>query len=115
MAVGKIQSTRAVSADLGDGTSGISHYGRVWKDPNTKTCRIQIAARKSSDIATSDVLATVPSGFRPTENSPIYGYFYTSSGLVAAYYGAVNANGDVRQYLGNTIREVFLVGEYSYE
>lgn len=115
MANDKIQSTRAITAELGNGSSGITQFGRVWKDPNTKTCRVQVSARKSTDISTNDILATIPSGFRPTANYALYGYFYTGGNLVAAYYGIVNAAGDIKQSLGNSIREVFLVGEYPYE
>lgn len=74
-----------------------------------------MSARKDTDISTSEVLATVPSGFRPTENYPLYGYFYTGGKLVVAYYGQVTTAGDIKQNLGNSIREVFLVGEYPYE
>lgn len=115
MASEKIQSTRAITEELGSGSSGITQFGRVWKDPNTKTCRIQVVARKSTDISTNEVLATVPSGFRPKVNYSLYGYFYTGGNLIAAYYGTIFTNGDVRQNLGNSIREVFLVGEYPYE
>lgn len=114
MATGTIKTTTGTTATITAGTTGITQFGRVWKDPGTGTVRIYFTARKSTDISINDVLGIVPSGFRPKETAALYGYLYTGSGLCAAYYGSVDTSGNIKQTLGSSIREVFFVSEYSY-
>lgn len=102
-------------AALGNGSSGITHYGYVVKDVSTKSCRIFIVARSSSNISTTMVLATVPSGYRPAQNASLFGAVAAADGLMNAFYGTVKTDGSITQGAGSTIREVFLIGEYLCE
>ena len=115
MATDKIQSGKASLISLLDGASGVTQFGYVCKDPTTKTCRIFVVARSSSNIATNTLLAVVPSEYRPKTNVSVFGVVSTASGGINAYHGTVTADGGIYQAAGSTIREVFLTGEYLYE
>lgn len=112
MATSKIARKTAEVFVLGSGSAGVTSFGRGTYDPNTNTVRIVVAARSTSDITTSTILATIPAGYRPPSNISIYGFFATSGGT-AAYYGTANANGNITQSLGSSVREAFMYGEYS--
>ena len=115
MATGKIQSGAASIVSLSNGASGVTQYGYILKDPTTKTCRIFVVARSSSNISTSTILAVVPSGYRPKANVSLFGAVAAADGLMNAYFGTVKTDGSITQSAGSTIREVFFTGEYLYE
>lgn len=83
-------------------------------DPVRKTVRIYITFRSASDISVSTTIVNIPSNYRPKAgNMPLIGFFSTSSIYGISFYGTCDANGNVRQTLGNTVREGILMGEYS--
>ena len=97
---------------LGAGDASVTSNGFLFYDPASKSIRIYLSARSTSNITTNTVLATIPDGYRPSENTLLVGFFY-ASGVNAAYFGTAQTSGNIVQQLGNTIREVFLIGEYS--
>ena len=112
MAAEKIQSGKVEIALLETVTTGVTCYGRVVKDPTTKTVRLYMVARSSSNITPTTVMAIVPEGFRPTGNEALYGTMMTSGNTIAAYYAILKSDGTVTQSLGSAIREVAVSGEY---
>ena len=95
-------------------TEVTSTYGTLYlfKDNSTKTVRAYGYARSGSNMTTSTILFTVPSGYRPSETKyfPIVGT--TDTQYTAAYYGIVDSDGNVKQNLGGSAREVFIATEW---
>jgi len=102
----------AQRVELLAGDAGITMFGAVVKDTNSNTARLYMTARSTSNITPRSILAVIPEGYRPAESTSLYGFFYTSSGVSAVYYGTAGSSGYITQALGSTIREVFLCGEY---
>lgn len=81
-------------------------------DPVRRTVRLYIYARSSQNILLSDVLFTLPTKYRPKSDIGMPCICTTSSEYTAAYYAAVKTNGQIIQYLGNSLREIVIMGEY---
>lgn len=102
----------ATKGDITGAASTISEmFGYYVYSPSDRMVRIYISARSSSNITTSTVLGVIPSGYRPSSNATLVGAMGTGTGM-AAYKGHVNTSGEIYQDIGNTLREIFLVGEY---
>lgn len=111
MATSTIQQKTAITGALTSATSEVEVGGRWVYDPNTRTVRVYMYARSSSNITTSTVLANIPSGYRPSGNWGLYGMIKTTE-ATWGYYGRIDANGNITQQLGSIVRDVCLFGEY---
>lgn len=85
--------------------------GFLIYDPVRKSVRIYAEFFSTSDIASSATLFTVPTGYRPSENTRIP-CLYATSAMTRGFYVTCNANGDIINSLGNTTRSGVIVGEY---
>lgn len=94
--------------------SGITQNGYYVVDLPSRTVRVYCAARASRDILSTDVLANIPAPYRPAVTSNLVGLIVGNSQNSLAYFGFINVNGNITQAAGNTMREVLLVGEYSF-
>ncbi len=103
----------AIAFNLTAGESGITTFARGIYDPVSRTVRIYLSARSTSNITTAMALATIPEAYRPAETKTLLGCMVNNANLNAVYYGYANTDGTITQRLGNTIREVFLCGEYT--
>lgn len=104
---------KSIRVALSSATSAITVTSAyLVSDPVRKTIRIYIAFRSASDISSSTTIVNIPSNYRPAGNMPLIGFFSTSSIYGVGFYGTCDANGNVRQNLGNTVREGILIGEY---
>ena len=115
MATGIIQAQTTEVFDFGAGAADITAFGHGVFDRNTGMVRLYLTARNTSaDITNLDILATIPVGYRPKYNlNRATCMCRTNNGTVAAYHATISSTGDIRQNLGSTVREVFLVYEYS--
>lgn len=115
MASGTIQAQTVEVFNFGAGATGITAFGHGVFDRNTGMVRLYLTARNTSaDITGADTLATIPAGYRPKYNlNRATCMCRTNNGTVAAYHATILSTGEIRQDLGSTIREVFLVYEYS--
>lgn len=108
------QSTaRSTVQGLSGAASGVTLKGTLTYDPVAKTVRIYLSARSGSDISTSTVLANIPAAYRPSSTVAMVGYFTLSNNVSATYEALITTQGNVTQTLSSTVREVFIVGEYS--
>lgn len=85
-------------------------------DKWTKTVRLYLYGTKSSNGTTSEVLFTIPSGYRPSSNitgGAIVGSL--SGGTIQTTAGSlyVNSNGQIKQGATNYLRSIFGTIEYS--
>lgn len=103
----------AETLSVGSADTGISNYGYATYDPNSNTVRVYLSARNTSaNIPTTAVLGTIPAGYRPSVDTYLAAFLSIADGTSHAYRGVVKTDGTIHQSLGNTIREVMLVGEY---
>ena len=95
-------------------TSVSSTYGTLWlfKDNSTNTVRAYGYARSGSNINLDTALFTVPSGYRPSSLATIPMTIAVDSGAIAAYYGYVFTNGEVKQHLSGYAREISIFAEW---
>lgn len=106
----EVNPIQTVKFNLASAISNANGYGIY--DEKTDSVRINGRVTSSTDITTSTNLFTIPEGYRPASNQPVYATFVTSSSTVAAYWLIVGADGTVKQPLGNSIRTIFFSGEY---
>lgn len=111
MATSKIQHTEATVTTLDAGASGITAYSRLVYDPNTRTVRIFLSARSSSDIGLADALAVVPAAYRPSADVDFPGYISRGT-AAAAYRCIVKTDGRILQGYTGYAREAITCGEY---
>lgn len=108
------QSTaRSTVQGLSGAATGVTLKGTLTYDPVAKTVRIYLSARSGSDISTSTVLANIPAAYRPSSTVLMVGFFTLSNGVSATYEALITSQGNVTQSLSSTVREAFIVGEYS--
>lgn len=93
-------------------SNGITGGLRLWKDKSSGTIRGYGYYRRPTDINMDTTIFSIPSGYRPSGDTEIPMFMYTSGGLCAAYYGKITAGGVLTQRLGGTIREGFTTFEY---
>ena len=80
-------------------------------DPSSGTVRIYFAFSASQNIATADVLFTVPSGYRPSADTTFPILIATDAGFVGGW-GYVHTNGEVNQSVSGYSRNGFGAIEY---
>lgn len=103
-----------VRPSLTDAESGITQNGYYIVDQSSRTVRVYCAARASRDILSTEALAVIPAPYKPVATSSLVGIMVGGGGQSLAYFGTVDTNGVIKQAAGNTMREVFLTGEYQY-
>ena len=105
--------TTSFSGTVGTGLSGSCNG--IY-DALSKTVRINFQVRKSTDIATSDVLFTIPSAYRPSaavSGSGVVEAYVSSAYRTRAYEVTLNTSGEITQGYSNYARSIFGVFEYS--
>ena len=108
----QLSGTPIVRPSLTDAASGITQNGYYIVDPSSRTVRVYCAARASRDILSTEALAVIPAPYKPVATSSLVGIMVGSGGQSIAYFGSIDTNGVIKQAAGNTMREVFLTGEY---
>ena len=105
--------TTSFSGTVGTGLTGSCNG--IY-DALSKTVRINFQVRKSTDIATSDVLFTIPSAYRPSaavSGSGVVEVYVSSAYRTRAYEVTLNTSGEIKQGYSSYARSVFGVFEYS--
>ena len=105
--------TTSFSGTVGTGLTGSCNG--IY-DALSKTVRINFQVRKSTDIATSDVLFTIPSAYRPSaavSGSGVVEAYVSSAYRTRAYEVTLNTSGEITQGYSNYARSIFGVFEYS--
>ena len=105
--------TTSFSGTVGTGLTGSCNG--IY-DALSKTVRINFQVRKSTDIATSDVLFTIPSAYRPSAavtGSGVVEAYVSSAYRTRAYEVTLNTSGEITQGYSNYARSIFGVFEYS--
>ena len=89
--------------------------GRVYlvRDHTTKTVMGNGFINKSSNISASEVLFTLPVGYRPKTTCSGSGFFRTATDF-GAYYVNINANGNITQPFTGQGRSIFFAFEFEY-
>lgn len=81
-------------------------------DKTTGKVSITFHFYNSSDVQSSQSLFEIPQKYRPSATKTGAAVYVTNAPSTAPYICSVNANGNVYQTLGNTIRSGFGVIEY---
>ena len=98
----------SVSAQVGTGSLYIK------KDKLSRTIRGFGFLNSSTNVGTSQVLFTLPEGWRPYKSESIVVVYAASNGLLGLYYGAIGTNGNISQNAGSTLRNIFVSFEFPY-
>ena len=105
--------TTATTAALDNGDSGITQYGHVIYDPVSHIVTLNLSARSSSDIATTALIATIPSGYRPTSSlTRVTMLLVRNDGVGVASFGSISTTGEIHQNYSGNVREIYC--SYSY-
>lgn len=92
--------------------NGIDGFLRLFKDNSTNTVRGYGYFRRSTNIDSSTVIFTIPSGWRPSANWWVPVIISATTGVVA-YHSTIKTNGEYTQDVGSVIREGFTAFEYT--
>lgn len=92
--------------------SDLTTEGYFIYTPSTHTVRVYLYAYSDVTFTTSKILGNIPSGYRPTSDQTLLGFFRMESGTVMACEGKVYTNGNINQTMSSYARAVFLTGEY---
>lgn len=86
---------------------------QIYFDPVTRLVTIMGYARNtSSNISTDTDIFTIPAEYRPRSNYGVPAVLVAADGATNAWFIRVLASGEVRQSLGNSIRQVQFFGTY---
>lgn len=91
--------------------NGITGHLWITKDNMSHSVLCFGYFRKSTDIASSATIFTIPDGYRPNEATNGAGFYQTSS-TTTSYTCSIDTSGNVYQTLGSTIRSGIVIFEY---
>ena len=108
-----VSDPKAVEFAIGDGAAGVSHFGHGIYDPVSRTVRIYLDARSTSDIGVNTVLGTIPAQYRPASTvTSATSVCILANSAVGCYYAEIGSTGEIKQKFATTVREVMITGEY---
>lgn len=104
---------KAVAFAFSGGDASVTAFGHGVYDAVTGAVRLYLDARSTSDIATNTVLAVVPAEYRPTAVvNRATSVITNAAGSTFVYHCTIGTNGEIKQDLTSTAREIFMVYEY---
>lgn len=108
-----VNNPKAVEFAIADGDAGVSHFGHGIYDPVSRTVRIYLDARSTSDIGVNTVLGVIPAQYRPASAvTSATSVCVLSNSVAGCYYAEIGSNGEIKQKFATTVREVMITGEY---
>ena len=113
MASGTINNNAPVYFGLTSNSNLSTSGGTGLFFPESNTVVVFGEASSGSNITTSTVLATIPTGYRPSASRSIAGRYTTDANANSATMSVnINTDGTIKQSSSNALRSISFFGAY---
>lgn len=105
----------SLGCEYADATPSSSIYRghcKCIKDNASNTVRVHFYFNSNSNVSTSTTLFTIPTGYRPTEETNGSMFYSDANNVGGAYTFKINTSGVITQNAGSTIRQGWGYAEY---